>query len=59
MNDAELLARNSERISANTKKTTLWCLSVWNEWANEWNAATENNVDDVERFCVILKCFTF
>ena len=46
------MARNRERIPANTKKATSWCLSVWNEWANKRNVLTEKGVD-VDRFCVV------
>ena len=53
LNDSEVLARNSERIPLNTKKTTLWCLNVWDEWRNERNTATEHSADAGDRFRVV------
>ena len=32
LNDAQVLARNAELVPLNTKKTTLWCLNIWDEW---------------------------
>ena len=31
--DEEVTKRNSERISANTRRTTAWSVTVWNDWA--------------------------
>ena len=44
-----MLARNNERIPLNTKKTTLWCLNVWDDWRKERNAAVANAVDFADR----------
>ena len=49
VNDEELLVRNSERIPTNTKKTTTWCLSVWDDWATQRNSLPENPGD---QFCI-------
>lgn len=45
VDDKVPLARNSERIPKNTKKVTIWCLNVWNDWATERDVLPQNSAD--------------